>query len=105
MSKLDLQTLPQVISKTLNDPDFLLWDIHTHLFPPQAAELVRFGIDELLNYHYAYRQLLGFRRDITPEQFWKLPADRRADLSWETYFSQPADSIIHAMPVLSLIHI
>ncbi len=99
MSKLDLQTLPQVISKTLNDPDFLLWDIHTHLFPPQAAELVRFGIDELLNYHYAYRQLLGFRRDITPEQFWKLPADRRADLSWETYFSQPADSIIHAMPV------
>ena len=99
MSKLDQQTLPQTIAKILNDPEFLFWDIHTHLFPPQATELVRCGIDELLNYHYAYRQLIGFRRDITVEQFWKLPAEKRADLCWETYFAQPADSTVHALPV------
>ena len=99
MSKITPQTLSQTIAKILDDPSFLFWDIHTHLFPPQATELVRYGIDELLNYHYAYRQLIGFRRDITVEQFWKLPAEKRADLCWETYFAHPEKSSIQALPV------
>ena len=87
------------IESLFQDPDFRFWDIHTHLFPPQANQLVRYGIDELLNYHYAYRQVLGFRRDISPEQYWKLNASQRADICWETYFSRPAHSKINALPV------
>lgn len=93
------QEISESVDKVLADPQFKFWDIHTHLFPPQATSLVRFGIDELLNYHYSYRQLLGFRRDVTPDQFWQLSLQQRADLCWETYFAKPKNSGINAVPV------
>ena len=93
------QEISEIVQEVLSDPSFKFWDIHTHLFPPQATSLVRLGIDELLNYHYSYRQLLGLRRDITPKQFWQLPLQRRADLCWETYFAKPQNSTINAIPV------
>ena len=87
------------LKSLLEDPNFKFWDIHTHLFPPQATALIRFGIDELLNYHYSYRQFLGFRRDITPSKFFKLPMEKRSDLVWETYFAKPESSDVYPIPV------
>jgi len=91
--------ITESVQEILSDDAFQLWDIHTHLFPPQATSLVRLGVDELLNYHYSYRQFLGLRRDITPQQFWQLPIQQRADLCWETYFAKPKNTQINAMPV------
>ena len=54
MAETALQNPAQVaeaVQKLLRDPELKFWDIHTHLFPPQASSLVRFGVDELLNYH------------------------------------------------------
>ncbi len=102
MSQIPLRSSQEIrdtVQLILDDSDFRFWDIHTHLFPPQASQLVRYGIDELLNYHYAYRQVLGFRRDLAPAEYWKLDKQTRADICWETYFAKPESSTIGALPV------
>jgi len=62
-------------------------DIHTHLFPPSHGELLLWGVDELLGYHYLVAELFTVApRELTPEKFWRMPKRRRADLIWEHVF-------------------
>jgi len=62
-------------------------DIHTHLFPPSHGELLLWGVDELLTYHYLVAELFTIApRELSPEAFWKLPKRRQADLVWEHVF-------------------
>jgi hypothetical protein len=60
-------------------------DIHTHLYDPAFGELLLWGIDDLLVYHYLVAE--GFRFFSMPfEQFWGLPKTRQAELIWEELF-------------------
>lgn len=62
-------------------------DIHTHLFPPSHGELLLWGADELLTYHYLVAELFTVApRDLTYEKFWKLPKRDQADLIWQHVF-------------------
>jgi len=62
-------------------------DVHTHLFPPSHGELLLWGVDELLTYHYLVAELFTMApSDLRPEAFWKLPTSARADLIWEHVF-------------------
>jgi len=62
-------------------------DIHTHLFPPSHGELLLWGVDELLTYHYLVAELFTVApRELTPEEFWRMPKQRQADLIWEHVF-------------------
>ena len=46
-------------------------DIHTHLFSPPFGELLLWGIDELLTYHYLIAEV--FRKsDVSYQQFWAM---------------------------------
>jgi hypothetical protein len=46
-------------------------DIHTHLYDPAFGELLLWGIDELLVYHYLVAEV--FRQVALPyEKFWRL---------------------------------
>lgn len=62
-----------------------VFDMHTHLFPPQFGELNLWGIDELLTYHYLIAELFRFS-DVKPEDFWKLDKRDQADAIWEYLF-------------------
>jgi hypothetical protein len=62
-----------------------VFDMHTHLFPPAFGELMHWGIDELLTYHYLVAELMRFA-DIRPEQFQRMPKEAQADLVWDTLF-------------------
>ena len=62
-----------------------VFDMHTHLFPPAFGELMRWGIDDLLTYHYLVAELMRFA-DIRPEQYQRMPREAQADLVWETLF-------------------
>ena len=54
-------------------------DIHTHLYDPAFGDLLLWGIDELLIYHYLVAE--SFRYFTMPyEAFWKLPKARQAEL-------------------------
>jgi len=60
-------------------------DMHTHLFSPSLGKLGLWGIDELITYHYLEGEL--FRSsDITPERYFALPKQDRADAIWRALF-------------------
>ena len=60
-------------------------DIHTHLFSPPFGELLLWGIDELLTYHYLIAEV--FRKsDVSYQQFWAMTKAEQADLIWQTLF-------------------
>src|SRR5437764_3641205 len=60
-------------------------DIHTHLYDPAFGELLLWGIDDLLVYHYLVAE--GFRYFKRPyEEFWTLPKAHQADRIREALF-------------------
>jgi hypothetical protein len=62
-----------------------VFDMHTHLFPPAFGELMRWGIDDLLTYHYLVAEVMRFV-DIRPEHYQRMSREAQADLIWETLF-------------------
>ena len=64
-----------------------VFDIHTHLYDPAFGELLLWGIDDLLVYHYLVAE--AFRHlDLPYEKFWALSKTQQADLIWDALFRQ-----------------
>jgi hypothetical protein len=81
MSSALRQTVSEIVEKT---PVF---DIHTHLYDPAFGDLLLWGIDDLLVYHYLVAESLRWLK--TPyEKFWSYPKTRQADLIWDALFIQ-----------------
>ncbi len=60
-------------------------DVHTHLFPEAFGQMLLFGIDEVLTYHYLIAEF--FRNSkMGYEEFFQLPQTKQADLVWQTLF-------------------
>jgi hypothetical protein len=64
-----------------------VFDIHTHLYDRPFGELLLYGVDELLTYHYLIAEAFRYL-DIPYDDFWLLPKARQAELIWETLFIQ-----------------
>lgn len=60
-------------------------DIHTHIYAPEFGELLLWGIDDLLVYHYMVAEALRWDR-IPYEKFWAMPKREQADLIWKRLF-------------------
>jgi hypothetical protein len=65
--------------------DAVVFDMHTHLFPPQFGALSKWGIDNLLTYHYLVAEVMR-ATDVQPDRFRQLPAPAQADLIWDALF-------------------
>ncbi|KEQ27106.1 glucuronate isomerase [Paenibacillus tyrfis] len=61
-------------------------DIHTHLFAESFGDLLLWGVDELLTYHYLIAETFRFRPDLSYDAFWQLSKQEQADLIWRTLF-------------------
>lgn len=62
-----------------------VFDVHTHTFAPWMGALGLWGIDELVTYHYLEAEL--FRSSpITPQQYFSLPKQQKADTIWQALF-------------------
>lgn len=63
-------------------------DLHTHLFPPSHGNLMKWGIDDLLTYHYLVAEFFESAPAnlITVEQFYALPTSAQAEMIWEHLF-------------------
>ena len=60
-------------------------DMHTHLYDPVFGDLLLYGIDEQLIYHYLVAE--AFRStDMPYEKFWQLGKQEQADHVWKTLF-------------------
>ncbi|HLH53115.1 MAG TPA: glucuronate isomerase [Verrucomicrobiae bacterium] len=62
-----------------------LTDIHTHLYDPAFKELLLWGIDELLVYHYLVAEAFRYL-EIPYDKFWALSKTAQAELIWEHLF-------------------
>ncbi|TVR51246.1 MAG: glucuronate isomerase [Puniceicoccaceae bacterium] len=62
-----------------------VYDIHTHLYDPAFGELLLWGIDDLLVYHYLVAEVFRYH-DLSYKDFWKLSKTEQADLVWEELF-------------------
>ena len=89
--------------------DVTITDIHTHLFPPNHGDLLLWGIDEMLTYHYLMAELFTVApSDLTPEKYWKMSKTEQADLVWDHVFlrhgalSEAARGVVTTMNKLGL---
>tara|TARA_R110001592_G_scaffold211445_1_gene463252 strand:- start:1409 stop:2680 length:1272 start_codon:yes stop_codon:yes gene_type:complete len=63
----------------------LITDIHTHLYATDFGDLLLWGIDELLTYHYLVAEFFRLS-DMPYDQFWALSKSQQADVIWQTLF-------------------
>src|SRR6185436_12766703 len=78
-------------------------DIHTHLYDPAFGELLLWGIDDLLVYHYLVAE--GFRYfDLPYEKFWALSKTAQADLIWQALFLDHSPVSEACRGVLTTLH-
>jgi hypothetical protein len=60
-------------------------DVHTHLYPASFGELLLWGIDDLLTYHYLIAETSRWI-DMPYADFWGLSKQEQAELIWRTLF-------------------
>ncbi len=83
--------------------DTPVFDIHTHLYDPAFGELLLWGIDELLIYHYLVAE--GFRwMDLPSAEFWALPKARQAEAIWKALFLDHSPLSEACRGVLTCLH-
>ena len=80
-----------------------VFDIHTHLYDPAFGDLLLWGIDELLVYHYLVAE--GFRHfDLPYDKFWALSKTQQADLIWDALFIKHSPLSEACRGVLTVLH-
>jgi hypothetical protein len=62
-------------------------DIHTHLYEPVFKDLLLWGVDELLTYHYLVAEVFRYL-DMPYDKFWAMSKTQQADLIWDQLFIQ-----------------
>lgn len=78
-------------------------DIHTHLYDPAFGELLLWGIDDLLVYHYLVAEAFRYL-DIPYERFWALTKAQQADLIWKQLFIEHSPVSESCRGVLTTLH-
>ena len=77
------EAIAAVVSQTVRETS--VYDIHTHLYDPAFGELLLWGIDDQLVYHYLVAE--AFRHfDIGFEAFWRLAREEQAQMIWDALF-------------------
>jgi len=64
-----------------------IFDLHTHLFPPQHEGYFLLGFKNLLNYHYLIAELLTFT-NINASTFYSYNDEKKALLIWNELFEK-----------------
>jgi hypothetical protein len=78
-------------------------DIHTHLYAPAFGDLLAWGLDELLTYHYLIAEF--FRQSEMPyETFWKLSKKEQADAIWKSLFIDSSPVSEACRGVVTVLH-
>jgi hypothetical protein len=66
-----------------------VYDLHTHLYPPNFGPLMLWGIDELLTYHYLIGESIRATA-IDYHAFWAMPQAKQAEFIWNALFVERA---------------
>lgn len=103
---MDLKKLKEQVTKIIDETPIA--DIHTHVYSEAFGDLLLWGIDELLTYHYLVAELFRYKPDLDYEEYWKMPKQKQAELIWEEMFiknspiSEAARGVVTVLNVLGL---
>jgi hypothetical protein len=79
-------------------------DIHTHLYDAAFKDLLLWGIDDLLVYHYLVAETFRYS-DLPYDKFWALSKTAQADLIWDALFIQHSPISEACRGVLTTLHL
>src|SRR2546426_4953022 len=79
-------------------------DIHTHLYDTAFKDLLLWGIDDLLVYHYLVAEVFRYL-DLPYDKFWSLSKTQQADLIWDHLFIQHSPISEACRGVLTTLHL
>ncbi|NMB11878.1 MAG: glucuronate isomerase [Firmicutes bacterium] len=60
-------------------------DVHTHLYAPIFGDILLWGFNELVTYHYLIAEAMRWV-DIPYDEYWQKTKVEQADLIWQTLF-------------------
>jgi hypothetical protein len=80
-----------------------VYDIHTHLYEPVFGELLLWGIDDLLTYHYLVAETFRYL-SVPYEKFWGLSKEEQAELIWKELFIEHSPISEACRGVLTTLH-
>ncbi|MGE5530967.1 MAG: glucuronate isomerase [Bacteroidota bacterium] len=61
-------------------------DIHTHLYAAPFGDLLLWGPDELVTYHYLIAEVSRTDRSVSPDQFYAMTKQQQAEHIWQKLF-------------------
>jgi len=83
MVKINKGNLESSVKKIVTETQ--VYDIHTHLYPEAFNDLMLYGFDELISYHYLIAEAL--RVNAMPySEFWALSKDKKTQFIYDTLF-------------------
>ncbi len=83
MNIVGVKKLKTVVDKAIADVE--ITDVHTHLYASCFGDMLLWGVDELLTYHYLVAEVFRWV-DIPYQQFWEMSKREQADLIWKVLF-------------------
>jgi hypothetical protein len=83
MAVVKAQDLRAVVDRIVDEVN--ITDIHTHLYTAGFGDMLLWGVDELLTYHYLIAETFRYA-DVEYEDFWNMSKKEQADLIWKTLF-------------------
>ncbi len=82
------EALREVVARVVRETPVV--DAHTHIYSPAFGSLLLWGVDELVSYHYLIAEVLRTDRSVSPEAFWAMAPERRAEHIWRGLFVEDA---------------
>lgn len=97
----DLAALESTVRRIVDSTP--IQDIHTHLYDPAFGELLLWGIDDLLVYHYLVAEAFRYL-DMPYAKFFSLAKSEQADLIWKQLFIEHSPISESCRGVLTTLH-
>ncbi|HEY3343022.1 MAG TPA: glucuronate isomerase [Anaerolineae bacterium] len=60
-------------------------DMHTHLYSPNMGNLLLWGVDALVTYHYLVAEVMRWS-DVPPDEFFAWPVEKQSTHIWQKLF-------------------
>ena len=101
MNNISLSAIQETVSDIVEKTP--IYDIHTHLYDVPFGDLLLWGIDELITYHYLIAEV--FRQDPIPyDEFWNMSKTEQADFIWKHLFLENSPISESCRGVLTCLH-
>ncbi|MGC9139968.1 glucuronate isomerase [Athalassotoga sp.] len=77
------EDVSKAVKKAIDEVQII--DLHTHIFDLRFKDLLLWGIDDLLTYHYLIAEVMRFS-DMPYDEFWKMTKTEQANFIWKKLF-------------------